>query len=242
MSLIDRMWLVARANFTDWLHNREDPEQQVTRVLQEMQGQLVMNRQAVAQATATQKRTERQAHQAQSMADEWYRRASIAMGKGDETLAREALARRQVYRETAQQKHSQVQQQIALVAQMRQDLQILENRLIDIRNQKELLIARSRSASASLQVNEMLDQTGSSDSMRAFERLEEKVHNLEAQVEVNAELEANRLESRFATLTQQQSVEAELTAIKTQLGNPALPTAAGSDPELEKIRSELKRL
>jgi phage shock protein A len=153
-----------------------------------------------------------------------------------------ALARRQVYLETAQQKHSQVQQQIALVVQMRQDLQVLEHRLIEIRNQKELLIARSASASAQLQVNEMLDQTGSSESRRAFERLEEKVNNLEAQVEVNAELEANRLESRFASLTQQQSVEAELTAIKTQLGNPALPTASGSDPELEKIRSELKRL
>ncbi len=241
MSLIDRMWLVARANFTDWLQNREDPEQQVTRVLQEMQGQLVMNRQAVAQATATQKRTERQAHQAQSMADEWYRRASLAMGKGDETLAREALARRQVYRDTAQQKHSQVQQQIALVAQMRRDLQTLENRLIEIRNQKELLIARSRSASATLQVNELLDQTGNGESSRAFERLEEKVHNLEAQVEINAELEANRLESRFATLTQAQSVEAELTAIKTKLGNPTL-TSGSNDPELEKIRSELKRL
>jgi phage shock protein A len=196
----------------------------------------------VAQATATQKRTERQAHQAQSMADEWYRRASLAMGKGDETLAREALARRQVYLETAQQKHSQVQQQIALVAQMRQDLQTLENRLIEIRNQKELLIARSRSASASLQVNEMLDQTGNGESNRAFERLEAKVYNLEAQVEVNAELEANRLESRFATLTQAQSVEAELTAIKTQLGNPAGRIASSGDPELEKIRSELKRL
>jgi phage shock protein A len=211
MSLFDRMLMVARANVTDWLQNREDPEQQVTRVLQEMQGQLVMNRQAVAQAIATQKRTERQAHQAQSMADEWYRRASIAMGKGDEILAREALARRQVYLGTAQQKHAQVQQQIALVAQMRQDLQILENRLIEIRNQKEILIARSRSASATLQVNEMLDRTGNGESVRAFERLEEKVHNLEAQVEVNAELEANRLESRFAALTQEQSVEAALS-------------------------------
>ncbi|MBE9032645.1 PspA/IM30 family protein [filamentous cyanobacterium LEGE 11480] len=242
MSLFERMWMVARSNFTDWLNNREDPEQQVTRILQEMQGQLVMNRQAVAQAIASQKRTERQAHQAQSMADEWYRRASLAMSKGDETLAREALSRRQVYLDTTQQKHSQVQQQVVLVAQMRKNLQTLENKLIDIRNQKELLIARSRSAKASLEVNEMLDRTGSRESMRAFERLEEKVGNLEAQVEVNAELQGNTLESRFEALTQQKNVEAELTAIKTQLGNSELPSASGPDPELEKIRSELKRL
>jgi phage shock protein A len=242
MSLFERMWMVARANFTDWLQNREDPEQQVTRILQEMQGQLVMNRQAVAQAIATQKRTERQAHQAQSMADQWYQRASLAMSKGDEILAREALSRRQVYLETAQNKRAQVQQQAALVTQMRQALQALENKLIEVRNQKEILIARARSAAASLQVNEMLDRTGSSEGIRAFERLEARVHQLEAQVEVNAELQANGLESQFESLAQGQSVEAELSAIKTQLGNTPLPSAAGRDPELERIRSELKRL
>lgn len=209
-----------------------------------MQGQLVMSRQAVAQAIATQKRTERQANQAQSMADEWYRRASLAMSKGDEILAREALARRQVYLDTAQQKHAQVQQQISLVTQMRRDLQTLERKLIEVRNEKELLIARARQAKASLEINEMFDRTGSSESIRAFERLEEKVYNLEAQVEVNAELQSNSLESRFETLTQQNAVEAELTAIKTRLGKqfPLPSTTNQDDPELEKIRSELKRI
>jgi len=42
-----------------------------------MQDDLVQMRQAVAQAIATQKRSERQAHQAQSTADEWYRRAQL---------------------------------------------------------------------------------------------------------------------------------------------------------------------
>lgn len=233
--------MVARSNFTDWLRHREDPEQQVTRILQEMQGQLVMNRQAVAQAIATQKRTERQANQSQSMADEWYRRASLAMSKGDETLAREALARRQVYLETATHKQTQAQQQQSLVVQMRKDLQALENKLIEIRNQKELLIARARSAKASLQVNEMLDRTGSNENIRAFERLEAHVQQLEAEVEVNAELQANSLASRFENLNQQQLVEAELTAIKTQLGNAPSSNQA-NDPDLARIRSELKQL
>lgn len=240
MTLFDRLIMAARANVTDWLQQREDPEQQVTRILQQMQGQLVMQRQAVATAIATQKRTERQAHQAQSLADEWYRRASIAMGKGDETLAREALARRQSHLNSAQQQQAAVQQQIALIAQLRRDLQVIENRLIEIRSEKDLLIARARSAQASLDLNDMLDQTSNSASIRAFDRLTEKVNQLEAQVEVNAELSANRLESRFAQLTEQQTLEADLADLKNNLKR-GLTAANPDDPDLAKIRAALQK-
>jgi phage shock protein A len=216
MTLLDRLLMVARANLTDWLQQREDPEQQVTRILQEMQGQLVMHRQAVATAIATQKRTERQAHQAQTLADEWYQRASIALAKSDETLAREALARRQTYLTTAQQQHAQIQQQVTLITQMRQDLQRLENRVIEVRSEKAILIARARTAQAALNINEMLDPTYSA-SIRAFDRLTDKVNQLEAQVEVNAELAANSLESRFQQLTEQQTLEAELAKLRANL-------------------------
>ena len=56
-----------------------------------MQGNLVQLRQAVASAIATQKRTERQAHQAESTGEEWYLRAKLALQQTNEALAREAL-------------------------------------------------------------------------------------------------------------------------------------------------------
>jgi phage shock protein A len=218
MSLFQRVWRVVRANVNDWIRAQEDPEQQVDRILQSMQGQLVMNRQAVAQAIAVQKRTERQINQAQNLANEWYRRAQLAVTKGDDTLARDALSRHQAYLESAKVRQARVTENLALIQQMKQTLQTLETKLIESRSQKEILVARARSAKASLQVNDLLDRTGSSDTMRAFERLEAQVHQLESQVEVNAELNQNTLEQRFATLAQTTAVDAELLALRTQLG------------------------
>jgi phage shock protein A len=247
MSLFSRLWTLIRANLNHWLSRMEDPEKILEQAVQEMQDQLVMNRQAVAQAIATQKRTERQATQAQNMAQEWYQRAQLALQKGDEALARQALTRRQSYLETATAMQAQLSQQSDVVAQLKKNLQALEAKLVDAKTKKDLYIARARSAQASLQLNGLLDRTGSSEAMKAFERMEEKVMQLEAQAEVTAELSTDALEQRFAQLGHAGEVESELVKLKTQLGGSTpeqLPAAAGGaiDPELEKIREELRRI
>jgi phage shock protein A len=239
MSLFERLWTVARANANDWVRRQEDPETQVDRILQSMQGQLVMNRQAVAQTIAVQKRTERQIHQAQLMADQWYKRAQLAVTKGDEDLAREALSRHRAYLENAKTKQTQVASQQVLVKQMKQTMQALEIKLTESRSQKEILVARSRSAKASLQVNDLLDQTGSSETMRAFERLENQVHELEAQVEISAELNQANLVQRFETLSQTAEIDAALAEMKTQLGGSQILTTPETDRDLDAIRSHL---
>jgi phage shock protein A len=217
MSLFERFWLVVRANVNDWLHQQSDPEQQVDRALAQMQGQLVMNRQAVATAIAMQKRIERQIHQAQTMASEWYQRAQLAVGKEDDALARDALSRHKAYLASAQSKQNQVTEHQALIGQMKQTLQTLETKLIESRNQRDLLIARARSAQATIQVNDVLDRTGSNDTRRAFEQLEERVQQLEAQAEVSTELSQNSLDQQFTQLAQSTELELALSHLKAQL-------------------------
>ena len=49
------------------------------------------------QVIASQRQLEAKYSQAKDTADQWYRRAQLALEKGDETLAREALSRRKAY-------------------------------------------------------------------------------------------------------------------------------------------------
>jgi hypothetical protein len=49
------------------------------------------------QVKASQTRLQNKYQLAQSTADDWYRRAELALGKGDEELAREALTRRKSF-------------------------------------------------------------------------------------------------------------------------------------------------
>lgn len=49
------------------------------------------------QVLASQKQMENKYKAAQTTADDWYKRAKLALEKGDEVLAREALKRRKDY-------------------------------------------------------------------------------------------------------------------------------------------------
>jgi phage shock protein A len=248
MGLFDRIMRVIRANFNSLVSQAEDPEKILEQTVLDMQEELIQLRQAVAQAIATQKRTERQCSQAQTNADEWYRRAQLALQKGDEGLAREALTRRKSYQETAEAMGSQISQQSTIVAQLKQNMMKLESKISEAKTKKDLYIARARSAKATQQINEMLGQTGTGSALQAFERMEDKVLQMEAQAEAVAELGMDDLERRIASLGEADEVEAELAAMKNQIlgGSPTsaqLPAGNSNtetDQELEQLRSQLK--
>jgi phage shock protein A len=203
----------------------------------------------VAQAIATQKRTERQASQAESTAQEWYNRAQLALSNSDENLAREALTRRKSYQETAKAMRSQRLQEADVVTKLKENMRALEGKISEAKTKKDLYIARARSAQASQKINEMLGNVGTGNALSAFERMEEKVMQLEAQSEALEELGSNELEKRYAALEAGSEVDNELAALKANLKTGTEPAKLpsnqassvknpGIEGELGKLRSE----
>ncbi|KKI98013.1 phage-shock protein, partial [Prochlorothrix hollandica PCC 9006 = CALU 1027] len=58
--MLDETLRSVRMTFNRWLNQADDPEKILEQVIQEMQDQMIQMRQAVAQAIATHRRTERQ--------------------------------------------------------------------------------------------------------------------------------------------------------------------------------------
>jgi phage shock protein A len=252
MGLIDRILRVIRANLNSLIGQAEDPEKILEQAVEEMQQDLIQLRQAVAQAIATQKRTERQASQAQTTANDWYNRAQLALSNADENLAREALTRRKSYQETAKAMQAQLEQQASVVTKLKENMRTLESKISEAKTKKDLYIARARSAQASQKINEMLGNVGTGSSLSAFERMEEKVMQLEAQSEAIEQLGSSDLEKRFAALEGGNDIDAELATLKANMmtGNEQarLPSSQASsvknpeiEAELEKLRSETDR-
>jgi phage shock protein A len=225
MGLLDRIGRLIRSNFNYFISQAEDPEKILEQAVIEMQDDLIRLRQAVAQAIATQKRTERQASQAETTAQEWYQRAQLALQKGDDTLAREALTRRKSYQDTVESLRGQLEQQNGIVSQMKQNMVTLERQLGEAKTKKDMYIARARSAKASQQLNEMMDRFGTNNAKAAFDRMEEKVLELEARSEAIAELSENTLENQFVALESSGDIDAELAAMKAQLISGTTPTS-----------------
>ena len=218
MGLFDRISRVVRANVSSLVNQAEDPEKVLEQTVVDMQEDLIQLRQAVAQAIATQKRSERQQAQAQSLADDWQQRAQVALQQGNETLAREALVRRQSYADNAQALKDQLGQQTQIIAKLKQNMATLESKISEARTKKDMYIARARAAKASQDLNQSLDHVSTSNALGAFERMEERVHQLEAEADAIAELSSgDDVEKQFAALESSSDINQQLEAMKMDL-------------------------
>ncbi|MBE9187752.1 PspA/IM30 family protein [Microcoleus sp. LEGE 07076] len=232
MGLFDRIWRVIRANINSLVGAAEDPEKILEQAVMDMQEDLIQLRQAVAGAIAAQKRTERQCSQAESTAAEWYQRAQLALQKGEENLAREALTRKKSYQETATAMKASLGQQNAVVTQLKENMRSLESKISEAKSKKDMYIARARSAKASERLQEMMGNLSTGSALSAFERMEEKVVQLEARSEAIAELGTNDLEKQFLSLESAGDVDDELAAMKAQMlpGNNTPQLRSGEPP------------
>lgn len=255
MNLFDRFSRVAKSNLNNVLKNLEDPEKIMNQAVEDMQGDLVTIRQSYAEVTATQRRLMKQKEQADALADDWYKRAQLALQKGSEDLAREALNRRQQQVDAANSVQEQLDVQAASIDKLYEGMQELEKRILEAKSKKEEMIARARTAQSTQKVNDMLGGITGKTSMDAFSRMEEKVEALEAKAEVSAEMGALKgnalpgsIESEFRALEAASDVDNELAKLKGLLSGgedePSASSKAASKPktpvddELEKLKKD----
>ncbi|MFE4107338.1 PspA/IM30 family protein [Almyronema epifaneia] len=257
MGLFDRVSRVVRSNLNAAVSAAEDPEKILDQAIIDMQEDLVQMRQAVASAIASQKRVQQQHDRSQAEANTWQQRAQLALQKGDESLAREALVRKKAQAETATTLKAQLEQQNTTVDTLKKNLIALESKISEAKTKKDMLKARASAAKANEQLQNTMGRMGTSSAMGAFDRMEEKILQLEARSQAAAELAGADLESQFAALEAGNDVDDELAAMKAQvLGGAApdqaalpaseAPTAAPQDEavdaELEALKSQLDQL
>lgn len=93
----------------------------------------------------------------------------------------------------------------------------LENKITEARAKKNMYVARARSAQASEKLQDLLGNMKTGSAMGAFERMEDKVMQLEAKSQAIAELGGDDLEKKFASLEGGNDIDAELEAMKAQM-------------------------
>lgn len=239
--------MIIRSFFNDLVNKAEDPEKILEQSVNDMQDELVQMRQAVAQAIAAMKRQEQQYLEADKQATEWERRAMLALQKGQEDLAREALVRRKSQAETASTLKDSIDRQSGQVAALKKNLIAIEGKIGEAKTKKEMLKARIQSAKAQENLNNILGKVSTNSVSGTIERMEEKVLMAEAKASASAELGMDEVENRFKQL-EQSNVDEDLAALKAKIltSSPAAPVLepsnpSGDDADLEALRKELGR-
>jgi phage shock protein A len=227
MGVLDRVSTLIRANINDLINKAEDPEKVIRQLLLDMNNQLIQVKTQVAAAIADERLLLKRYEDNQKKADEWQRKAEIAVERNQDDLAKEALLRRRSFQETADGFKEQWTQQSAQVEQLKDALTQLEAKITEAQTKKDLLIARSRRAKAETSIRQTLANADSTSALSDFQRMEEKVDEQEARAKAYAELDEDTLDQRFKQMEQEEDVNKELEALKAKVGGGS-GTAQGS--------------
>ncbi len=217
MGFFDRLSRLFRSNLNDFISKAEDPVKILDQSVADMQDDLVKLRQAVAMAIASQKRLQNQSEQAKTQSQNWYSRAELALKKGEDGLAKEALARKKTFQESFSRLSFQLESQSGQVEKLKRSLLVLESKISEAKTKKDMLKARAQAAKAQQQIQNAVGDIGTNSAMAAFERMEDKVEALEASGQAALELAGEDLESKFAALEGGDDIEKELEILRTQL-------------------------
>lgn len=233
-----------------------DPEKLLDSAIEEMETDARNARQAIVNVMAAQKQLQQQYDRAEAEVNQWKHRAELALQKGDEQLAREALIRKKTHDKTLNSLKNQLDQEPTSVKALKKNLALLEAKIAEAKTMRTRLKAQIATARANGQLPSRVNSLSSGSAMSAFERMEEKVLQMEARSQAATELAGLDLESQFAQLESGSDVDDELAAMKAQLlGNTApkqaqLPSAITTtsprdtavDIELEALKSQLDQL
>src|SRR5262245_6174733 len=161
MAILDRIATVIRSNLNALINQAEDPEKMLDQILIDMRQQLQEAKREVATAIADEKRLAAQLEAAQEQVREWDRRAVLAVQRGEEELAREALRRKAEQQQLAVGYQSQWEAQRTSTESLKQALRMLSEKIDEASRKKNLLIARQKRAEAQKHIHEVM--TGLSD-------------------------------------------------------------------------------
>ena len=218
MGILDRTAQVLRANINDLLNRAEDPEIMLNQILRDMEDALRQGQSQVADQIAQEKMIQSDLETAKKNTDDWGKKAELAVSKGMDDLAREALHRQGDFESQVEIYTKQLDVQHQAVQKLKTDLAALQNKYEDARRNKDMLIARAKRSTAQQQIAGAAAKISSVDYSSDLSRMERRIQEQEARVAASQEVKSTSTDSKFEQLGADDAIEQKLAAMKQKMG------------------------
>lgn len=217
MGIFTRFKDIVSANMNAMLDRAEDPEKMIKLMIREMEETLVELKSACAGAMADVKRVGRELEVAREKELLWEGRASLAVQRGRDDLAREALNEKLFFSEKIATLEEEAVRFETLIEQSQQDIAVLEEKLQNAKEKKRILVQRHIRADVSRRARQDVRRAASEEAMARFEDFERRIERMEAEADMVLPPRRRDLEHEFITLEGNQDVEAQLQALKDRV-------------------------
>ncbi|NOU75146.1 PspA/IM30 family protein [Paenibacillus sp. LMG 31458] len=220
MGIFKRLRDMTMASVNDLLDKAEDPIKMLNQFLRDMEEDIMEAESAVAKQIAIEKKFKLQFEESEEMVTKRTEQAMKALESGNEDLARRALEDKKEH----QGRYDELKRQYDLAKtnadQLRSQLTEMKDEFNKMKNKKDLLIARAETAKAQKQINQAMSGFGTDNAAKGFDRMSEKVLQMEAEAQASGEIRAKN-----------RSLDDELDGLGA--------SSSGIDDELAAMRAKL---
>ncbi|ELU9848384.1 phage shock protein PspA [Vibrio cholerae] len=218
MGIFSRFADIVNSNISALLDKAEDPEKMIRLIIQEMEDTLVEVRTNSAKAMADKKELARKVESIEQQLEDWQNKATLALTKQREDLARAALIEKQKLQHVLKGLHTEQTLVEETIEKLTGEIGKLETKITETRAKQQALAIRSQAASHRRDVQRHLHAGRTEEAMAKFEQFSRKVDELEAEADLYVQSgQARSLEQEFAELQAQDEIEKELNKLKAQM-------------------------
>lgn len=251
MSIWSKFALWFRSVFNSKADALTDPAKALPVLVNDMRDEFLSVKRLVAQTMADEISMRRKLEAETAKADEWEKKAELAVKNNREDLAVAALAQRDASLKLAADYRKNLGVLSAHCNTLRKKLKTMEQQVNSASTQAHLLTARQRIAEASQRAEETINATANSgnSAFSVFAQMEERIAQMEATaeatVELNEDFSGQSLESKFADLEQDTSGNQALMDLKRRMGMlsedaaPAVVNEAAESFDFSEMEQEL---
>lgn len=215
MGIFTRFRDIISSNINAMLDKAEDPEKLIKLMIREMEDTLVEIKTACAGVMASGKKLQRQLDRHKERAQYWEEKAALAVSKGRDDLAREALLEKRKFTSSAEALQQNLVEQDLLIEQYHDDIRQLEDKLKAARDKQRMLVQRQVHAQKKFQAQQEMRRIDSSETMMKFDELENRIERMEAEADLVNIGKKTSLEDELERLSVDEAIEDELKALKS---------------------------
>lgn len=217
MGIFSRFRDIVNSNISAMLDKAEDPEKLIKLMIREMEDTLVEIKASCAGVMANSKKAQRQMEEVRSRGKYWEERATLAVTKSRDDLAREALVEKRRYADRAEALLQESIKLDALVEQYQDDIRQLEEKLESAREKQRILVQRHIRANGKKRAQEEIRRFDSSEAIIKFENFENRIERMEAEADLVNFGRKPSQEAEWEGLLVDEQIEKELESLKSSL-------------------------
>ena len=210
MSIFTRFKDIVNSNINSLLDKAEDPEKMLRLMIGEMEDTVIDLKTTTAARMAEAIRSEKKVDEAKATVDRWQAREELAIEKGKDDLAREALMEKKHAQEAYERALENISSLKKSVEEGKEEIRTLEDKI---------KAAKDKLASLQREQARAQERRDSSVNLNArFEEMENRINRMNAYNDLSKKSEEKSAEEKFSEMEKNEEIEMEIERIKKEKG------------------------